>query len=288
MAKLASFNDLTKSHEEIANKGYCFNSSGILKIGIKSQNYSFKSKAIEKSNESMIGLLSASFKYQIATITHKRTTERFSQYSLDVDLDKFINGLAFKTDCKIWRTLENKIDPNIELAYSFKNLVNASIKLGTETGKLTTTLTVGKQNIGLGFESSLNCVSHFIERPTFGVWINNSQANLVAKYKLGLFDKGILSLFYYQQLANHAKLFFNAVTDCKKCSSKVVIGGIYQPDDSTTIKGKYKSTGVIAISFSKYLNQYLKATAATQINTQGFISQSSSQNKIGFRFDFDS
>lgn len=288
MAKLAFFNDLTKDHEEIMNKGYCFNSAGILKIGIKGQNYSFKSKAIEKNNESMIGLLSASFTYQIAMITHKRTTERFSQYSLDVNLDKFINGFTFKTDCKIWRTLENKIDPNIELAYSFKNLVNASIKLGTETGKLTTTLTIGKQNIGLGFESSLNCVSHFIEKPIFGVWMNNSQVNLVAKYKLGSFDKGVLSIFYYQQLANRVKLFFNTVTDCKKYSSKVVIGGIYQPDDLTTIKGKYESSGVIAISFSRYLNQYLKATAATQVNTLSLISQSNSQNKVGFRFDFDS
>ncbi|OMJ72979.1 hypothetical protein SteCoe_28430 [Stentor coeruleus] len=288
MAKLASFNDLTKVHEEIMNKGYCFSTAGILKIGIKSQNYSFKSKAIEKSNESMIGSFSANLKYQIAMLTHKRTTERFSQYSLDIDLDKFVNGLTFKADCKIWRTLENKIDPKIELAYSFKNLINTSINLGTETGILTTSLTIGSKNIGLGFESSLNCVSHFIEKPIFGVWINNSQANLVGKYKLGKFDRGILSIFYYQQLANHAKFFFNTATDFKKNSSKVVVGGIYQPDDATTIKGKYESSGVVAISFSRYLNQYLKATIATQLNLQSIISQSNTQNKVGFRFDFDS
>lgn len=286
MAKLASFDTLTQKHDEILTKGYCFNSAGTLKVSATGGNYSFTSKVSEKCDEGMLGMAWASFKYNAFTIKHKRNTDRYAQYNVKADLNKILQGLEANVDCKIWRSLDDTIDPSLTLAYSYKDQANANIKLETASGKVTTAFTAGQKNLGLGFEGRFNYIEKSAEKATFAAWLWKPRTKLVVKYSFGVVNNGICSVDFYQKLTDRAKMSAHLVKNIKSSVNELEIGGAYWLDEFSEIKGKVKSGGNMAMSLSRRLNENLMATLATQINSESLVSHSDSKYRLGVRLEF--
>lgn len=286
MAKLSSFDHLTQKHDEILTKGYCFNSAGTLKVSASGENYTFTSKVAEKHDEGMLGMAWASFKYNAFTIKHKRNTDRYSQYSIKADLNKIFQGLKANADCKIWKCLENIVDPSLSLSYSYKDQANANIKLETGSGKMTVALTAGQKNVGLGFEGRFNYIEKSAEKATFAAWLWKPRTKLVVKYSFGIINNGICSVDFYQKLTDRAKMSAHLVKNIKSSVNELEIGGDYWLDEFSEIKGKVQSGGNMAMSLSRRINENLVATLATQINSESLVSHSDSKYRLGVRLEF--
>ncbi|OMJ65912.1 hypothetical protein SteCoe_37434 [Stentor coeruleus] len=287
MVKLDSFDTLTQKHDEILTKGYCFNSAGTLKVSATGENYSFTSKVAEKRDEGMLGMAWASFKWNAFTIKHKRNTDRYAQYIVKADLNKLLQGLEANADCKIWKNLDSTVDPSISLTYAYKDQANASIKLETGSGRVTTSFTAGQKNLGLGFEGRFNYIEKSAEKATFATWLLKPRTRLIVKYSFGVVNNGICSVDFYQKLTDRAKISAHLVKNIKSSVNELEIGGAYLLDEFSEIKGKIQSGGNMAMSLSRRLSENLMATLATQINSESLVSHSDSKYRLGVRLDFN-
>lgn len=82
----------------------------------------------------------------------------------------------------------------------------------------------------------------------------------------------ILGLTYHQRFNIRTAIAAEASIDVSKTteSPKIAIGGSYDLDLDTTVKGRLDTEGRVSLSYAQRLNRYTRAIFGTSINTNNF------------------
>ena len=128
MDKLNSFDSLTGKQEDLLNTGYCFGNLGILKMNIVNNNLTFCSKITQQKDQKIFAWTWVGFSNDFFSLRHKRSTEKFSRYCLEITPKDYIKDLKITCDCKLW---DNRKDPSVSLDYAHEKAVG-KIYLGAE------------------------------------------------------------------------------------------------------------------------------------------------------------
>lgn len=286
MAYIPNFHSLTKDQENLLNKNYCFATQGLLNVNISKGDFKFHSRIWQRKGQDLTASTWASISTDYASLKHKRSTEKFSQYKLEITPIQYIEGLKLTCDCKLWGGSGEHKDPSVSLEYQHKQ-ASGKVAYHTETSDVILQVTTGKVECGVGAEVKCNVARTALEEFTTAVWWNKLDSSLVLKHATKAFELGSVNISYYQELNSNTRMGSNVNTNLKSASTEIEVGGDYQMDEDTLMKAKVNSTGTVGLAFVRQLTKSLKGTFASEINTKSLVSHSDSEYKLGFRFDFN-
>jgi len=101
----------------------------------------------------------------------------------------------------------------------------------------------------------------------------------------GLFKSNRVGVSYYHRVSSLATAGFDASFDLDKAQaspSKLTVGGSYQLDLDTTVKGKLDTDGRLSLSYAQRLSKYARLVVATSLNINN--PNSKSGHSYGFTF----
>jgi Eukaryotic porin len=101
----------------------------------------------------------------------------------------------------------------------------------------------------------------------------------------GLFKSNKIGVSYFHRVTPNASAGFDASFDLDKAQaspSKLTVGGSYQLDPDTTIKGKLDTDGKLSLSYAQRIHKFAKITVGTALN----INNPSSKSGHTFGFSF--
>lgn len=99
----------------------------------------------------------------------------------------------------------------------------------------------------------------------------------------GQFKDHKVGLSYFHKINSAATAGFDATFDIDKpqaSPSKLTVGGSYQLDADTTVKGKVDTDGKISLSYAQKLNKYARLVLGSSFN----VNNTNKGNTIGFTF----
>ena len=289
MVKLENFKDLTIKQENLLKKNYSFGSVGLLNLNIKNNDLTFHSRISEKADKGPLASASLEYKNDFISLKGKKRNDTFSYYKLEVTPNKVIKDFKAVLDCKILKS-DSFVDSSVAVEYKHEKFLGKLAYL-TQTNVVNAQVTIGKPEYGVGFDGKLDVGTKQLAGLTTALWWFKKNSRLVFKHigtNAELFALGNFELSYYQKISPLAHIGSKVSTNWKSKVTEIEVGGDYKFDRNTLIKGKINSEGNIGLSFARSLSSQLKATIATEINTDNLVRHSSKGYKLGVRFDFNS
>ena len=287
MAKLHSYSSLTKNQENLLHKKYCFGSQSLLNLNISKDDFTFHSRIAQKADQTILGSTWAGISSDYFSLKHKRSTDKYSRYKLEITPKQFVQDLKVICDCKLWGGSEPRKDPSVGVEYAHEK-ATGRVAYHTASSVLAVRLTAGRPEYGVGLKAKADVANVSLTALTAALWWIKGNSSLVVRHTGKGFQLGSLELSYYQELNPSTRLASRVNTDLKSAATHIEVGGDYKLDESTVAKAKINSGGNIGLAFSRELSKNLTATLATEIKTHSIVEHSDSDYKFGFRFDFNS
>jgi len=134
--------------------------------------------------------------------------------------------------------------------------------LNNEGTEATLAGVVGYEGFSVGLQSK---VSRGMVSAVNGTAAYTSEDNVFTLY--GLFKTNRIGISYFQKVHPLVLAGFDASYDLDKTSPpKLTVGGSYQLDADTTVKGKFETDGKLSVSYAQKLNKYARLVVATAFN----------------------
>ena len=287
MATLQSYSSLTKDQEHLLNKRYCFGSQSLLNLNVSKDNFTFHSRIAQFKDQTTLASTWASISSEYFSLKHKRSSDKYAQYKLELIPKRFVDNLKVICDCKLWGGSEHRKDPSVGIEYAHEK-ATGKVAFHTASSTLAVRLTAGKPEYGVGLKAKADLANPSVTALAAALWWIKGNSSLVVRHTGKGFQLGSLELSYYQELNPSTRLASRVNTDLKSAATHIEVGGDYKLDESTVAKAKINSGGNIGLAFSRELSKNLTATLATEIKTHSIVEHSDSDYKFGFRFDFNS
>lgn len=289
MVKLENFSGLTKKQEDLLKKNYCFGSAGLLNINVVNSNMTFHSRVSEKPNESPRASAWLQFRNDLFLVKGKKRNDKFSYYKLEVTPTEFVKNFKAIFECKL-KGSDGTKDPSISAEYNHEQ-ARGKLTYYTDPSSLRAQVTFGKPEFGAGLDTKFQLDSKTFTSYNAAVWWVKKGSKLVLKHigtNSETFALGNFEVSYFQKLNKDTHLGSKVVANCESKEMTLEVGGDYKYDANTIMKGKINSVGNIGLAFSRAINERLRATIATEVNSQSLISHSCDGYRLGVRFDFSS
>ncbi|CAG9313048.1 unnamed protein product [Blepharisma stoltei] len=285
MAKLESFDRITKLQEDLLEKGYCFNQIAAISLYAKAAD-DLKTKSsirqIPSDNHIPITIGSVYFSYSIPQFLFKQEifTSKFFKSFVEYTNPKYPNS-----------TLQFELDHNAD-SHSQKKSI--SIEQITEKHRTKFSITdypslnistVAKhKNFGCGLELALGLRSlRFITYNAALFWSND-------RHRIGIkhistdkkeYSLGNLVCSMYYDFKKDLKLGSSFIYTSEK-TVEVKFGCQYRFSPDLIIKTRGDSEGALGIVLRNRINEYLTVVSASQFNVKS-LSQNRSP-KMDFSF----
>jgi Eukaryotic porin len=279
MARIPVFSDLFSKHDEILQKNYCFNNKILLNTRLSKENSFLSSKISDRKDEGLGGSVRAQYSTNWLDINAKLSSEKYYNAKVKVTPEKYLRD--FKGFCEIG------LSPSLGIQY-FYELTKGKISYYINSSIVKLELTAGYPVHGIGLEINYQIFNKEFRSISPAIWWGKKHSKLLLKYTSDSLSLGTLNISYYQKINKSTHFVSSIETDLKSSSTNIQVGGDYKFDEYTLVKGKISSIGTIGLAFSRVINKNLKATLATEINTETLVSHADSQCKLGLRIDFSS
>jgi hypothetical protein len=222
------------------------------------------------------------------TFTPKRRTDGMAQYSLEYAANAETKARAEAKTTEKAGTKSTEITVSAE--YRGADFVvkaagvhpNPALKLSG---------TWQKKNHGVGFDGKfLASTSRFVNY-NFATWYASDDQWVVLKHNGSDANKyalGELVLSYYREVAPTTHLAGLAKFHIPSKSTYLEFGGDYKWSDSTTLRGKVNSSGLLGLGLTRKILAALNLTLGAQFDTTKLRTDSITGYKFGFKLDFNS
>ena len=288
MAKLENFSGLTKKQEDLLKNHYCFGSVGLLNINVVNKNLTFHTRLSEKTKEHPLASAWIQLKNDLLLIKGKKRNDTSSHYKLEVTPAKLLTDFKAIFECKLLK--DGEADPSISAEYNHSQ-ARGKLTYFTNPSSLKAQVTVGKPEFGAGLDVKLQLDTFKFSSYNTALWWFKDETRLVFKHigkDVNRLAHGDFEVSYYQELSSTSHLGSKVITNWKSKATTIEVGGDYQYDANTLLKGKINSDGDIGLALSRKLSENLRASVATQLKSHSLLSHSGDSFKFGVRFDFSS
>lgn len=288
MVNVEAYGGLTKKQEDLLRLGYCFKSLATVTLLTNAQALTFKARAAQKVEGNVLASTSLKMVQDKFTFTPKRRTDGMAQYTLEYAANSETKARAEA------KTTEKAGTKSTEITVSAEHrkpdyAIKAAGVYPNPALKLSGTWQKGKH--GVGFDGKfLASTSRFVNY-NFAAWYaapyqwivlkhNGSDAN---KYALGE-----LALSFYREVDPTTHVAGLAKYHIPSKSTYLEFGGDYKWSDSTTLRGKVNSSGMLGLGLTRKLLNSLNLTLGAQFDTTKLKTDSITGYKFGFKLNFTS
>mmetsp|Transcript_6258 Transcript_6258/g.9285 ORF Transcript_6258/g.9285 Transcript_6258/m.9285 type:complete len:295 (+) Transcript_6258:1391-2275(+) len=293
MVKLESFSGLTQKQEDLLSKYYCFGSLAILTIHTTEDKLTFHSRSALRRPETAQPMLSSAWLQYTqgqALIKAKRRTDGLSHYTLEWTPKDLIPNLKAKAECKVtYPHSKTEAEPSATIEYTHKN-AKAKVTLADNPTSVKASVTAGAPELGVGVDAKYDFKLGRFSAYNFAMWWNKNSSRLVLKHlgsNKSQYSIGDIQLSYYQRLSSRTTIGTLVSKNWGTRKVSMEVGGEYDYDAKTLLKGKFDSEGKVGLALQRELSPNLKFTVASEVDTKQITASALNEYKLGFRFDFN-
>jgi len=292
MAKLESFSGLTRKQEDLLKKNYCFGALAMAYFKVQKPEFCFKARGSQSSGPSknllVAGSSSIEYKRNTSVFKFKRSTEGVFNYSIEYVPEALAKELKLGAESQLTRPTQ-KLENSGFLEYCHPN---ARGKLSISDSPLTLkgALTLGYPEYGLAVDTKFDLNSQKLTTYNAALYWFRKHRKIVVKHlskNPEILELGDVLVSYYQKLDSKTHIGSSVSFNAHNKTTSVEFGGDYKIDESTKLKGKVATNGIVSVAYQKQLSDSLGITVASQVDAKKVSSNSINDFKFGFRLDFN-
>lgn len=284
MAKLDNFSGLTRPQEDLLKKHYCFGSLALLNLNLSKDNFTFHTRISEKAGAHPRASAWLQFKNDFLLIKGKRRNDQFAHYKLELTPSKLIQNVKAVFECNLKGG--NDCDGTVTFEYNHDQFRGkASLLTASQLVRLQGTF--GKSHLGFGFDNKFSIENVNVTNHVQAFWYFKNNSRLVVKH-IGkdLKNFGEFTASYLHAVNSKANIGSFVTADWASRETYIEVGGDYQYDDKTWLKGKVNSEGRIGLALTRLVADNLRVSVATDLSAASLQSNHADEFNLGFRVDF--
>lgn len=284
MAKLDNFSGLTRPQEDLLKKHYCFGSLALLNLNLGKDNFTFHTRISEKAGGHQRASAWLQFKNDLFLIKGKRRNDQFAHYKLEVTPGKLLPNAKAVFECQIHDY--NDVDGTATFEYNHEQF-RGKASLLTSSQVLRLQGTFGKPQLGFGFDNKFSIESVSITNHVLAFWYFKNDARLVLKHAGKTFNNfGQFTASYLHAVSSRANIGSLVTADWATRGTYLEVGGDFQYDDKTWVKGKLNSEGSVGLALTRLVANNLRLSVATDLTAASLLSSHGDPFGFGIRIDF--
>lgn len=271
--------DINKKANDLLSKE--FPDKPRFELKTKTSNGVVQDVSLTKSGDTLLGVINPKYTFvkQGVTVGFTADTEKNTKFEVSVD------GLVPKL--KLTTIVDSKKLNAIQFDAEYKHdyvALNGSVDvLNTEGTEALLAGVVGYEGFSVGLQSKYSRGALSAVNGTAAYTTNDYVFTL-----FGLFKSNKIGVSYFHKVTPFATAGFDASFDLDKqqaSPSKLTVGGSYQLDVDTTIKGKLDTDGKLSLSYAQRLSKYARLIVGTSLNVN--TPNSKSGHSYGFTFSLN-
>jgi voltage-dependent anion channel protein 2 len=273
------YSDLGKKASDLLTKEFPDKSKFELKT--KTSNGVVQELSLTKAGDNITGSINPKYTFAKHGVTVGFTADTEKHTKFEVSVDQPLPGLKLTTIVDSKKL--NAIQFDAEYKHDYVALNGSVDVLNNEGTEASLAGVVGYEGFSVGLQSkynkgALNTVNGTAAYTTLD-WVFTL---------FGAFKTHRVGVSYYHRVTSAASAGFEASFDLDKAQaspSKLTVGGSYQLDLDTSVKGKLDTDGKLSLSYAQRLNRYARLNVATSLNINN--PQSKSGHSFGFTFSLN-
>jgi voltage-dependent anion channel protein 2 len=273
------YSDIGKKASDLLTKEFPDKSKFELKT--KTSNGVIQELSLTKAGDTLTGSISPKYTFVKHGVTVGFTADTDKNTKFEVSVDQPLPGLKLTTIVDSKKL--NAIQFDAEYKHDYVALNGSVDVLNNEGTEASLAGVVGYEGFSVGLQSKYNKGALSAVNGTAAYTTNDWVFTL-----FGIFKLHRVGVSYYHRVTPAAAAGFEAAFDLDKAQaspSKLTVGGSYQLDLDTTVKGKLDTDGKLSLSYAQRLNRWARLNVATSLNINN--PQSKSGHSFGFTFSLN-
>lgn len=276
------YSDLGKKASDLLTKDFPDKSKFELKT--KTSNGVVQEVTLTRSNENLVGTISPKYTFVKHGVTVGFTADTDKNTKFEVSVEEPLPGLKLTTIVDSKKL--NAIQFDAEYKHEFVALNGSVDVLNNEGTEASLSGVVGYEGFSVGAQTKYHRGAISTLNGTAAYTTNDYVFNL-----FGIFKTGRVGVSYYHRVTPFTAAGFEASFDIEKAQnipSKLTVGGSYQLDVDTQLKGKLDTDGKLSLSYGQRLSKYARLVVATSLNINNINNlNSKSSHQVGFTFSLN-
>lgn len=238
--------------------------------------------SMTKSGDSILGVINPKYTFVKQGVTLGFTADTDKNTKFEVSVSKLVPGLKLTT------LVDSKKLNAIQFDGEYKHdyvALNASVDvLNPNRTEGSLAGVVGYEGFSVGLQSKYSGGILSAVNGTAAYTTNDYVFTL-----FGLFKSNKIGVSYFHRITPAASAGFDASFDLDKAQavpSKLTVGGSYQLNVDTTVKGKLDTDGKLSLSYAQRYSRYLRGVVGTSFNIN-HVNTNKSGVSFGFTLSFN-
>jgi voltage-dependent anion channel protein 2 len=269
--------DIGKKSSDLLNKEFPLQN----RIEVKTRTANgveLEVNATRSQDGSICGVLNPKYKFKAHGVGLSATVDTNRVVKLEGSVDDLLPGL--KTTVTGHSDTES-LTFDVEYKHEYFTASTSCHTLDPSGTTLTSSAVVGLDGWGLGGQATYSSAG---QRWT---QINGVASYTSADFVATLFTRtkptqNLVGGSYFQRISDRVAVGGEMTVDLnkEKESTKLTVGGSYDLDPLTTVKGKFDTDGKLSLSYAQRLNKYARLIIGSTINTNNL--SPSGNHQFGF------
>jgi len=273
------YGDIGKKATDLLNKE--FPDKNKFELKTKTSNGVVQELSLTKSGDALLGVINPKYTFVKQGVTVGFTADTDKNTKFEVSVERLVPGLKLTTIVDSKKL--NAIQFDGEYKHDYVALNGSVDVLNNEGTEASLAGVVGYEGFSVGLLSKYS-------RGALSA-INGAAAYTTNDYVFtlsGFFKSNKIGVSYFHRVTPYATAGFDASFDLDKqqaSPSKLTVGGSYQLDLDTTLKGKLDTDGKLSLSYAQRLNKYARLIVGTSLNINN--PNAKSGHSYGFTFSLN-
>lgn len=271
--------DLGKRSSDLLTKD--FPDKGKFELKTKTSNGVVQEVSLTRSGDTLTGVINPKYTFVKHGVTVGFTADTDKNTKFEVSVEQPLPGLKLTTIVDSKKL--NAIQFDAEYRHDYVALNGSVDVLNTEGTEASVAGVVGYEGFSVGLQSKYSRGALSTLNGTAAYTTNDYVFTL-----FGLFKSNRVGVSYFHRVTPFAHAGFEASFDLDKAQaspSKLTVGGSYQLDLDTSVKGKLDTDGKLSLSYAQRLSKYARLVVATSLNINN--PNSKSGHSYGFTFSLN-
>jgi len=260
VVKPGLYSDVGKRASDLLTKD--FPDKAKFELKTKTANGVTQDVSLTRSGEAFVGVINPKFTYGKYGITLGVTADTDKSTKFEFTVEQPLPGL--KTSVIVDSKKLNAIQFDAEYKHDYVALNGSVDVLNTEGTEANVAGVVGYEGFSVGLQSKVNRGALSAVNGTAAYTTNDYVFSL-----FGMFKSNRVGVSYFHRVSPYASAGFDASFDLDKAQaspSKLTVGGSYQLDLDTVVKGKLDTDGKLSLSYAQRLNKFARLVVAASLN----------------------
>jgi len=244
----------------------------------------FEASMTRNADGSIFGLVNPKYKFASHGVEASLSLDTKRNSKLEVSATDFLPGLKSTVTAS---SDSESVKLDMEYKHEYLTFGTSLDFLGPKGNTLNASGVIGLDGLALGLQAEYLYAGADNSKFTSASGVASYSGNDFVASVLTRNKGDIIGGTFYQKINSRAAVGAELTVDVKKQAESPVftIGGAYDLDADTTVKGKFNTEGKISFSWAQRVHKHVRVVLGSQINTNNL--SGSGNHSIGLTFSFN-